>query len=219
MVAFTRPGGQVAALGNKEARRLHHPYQGPEHLLVGLLLDGDHLAARVLRANGLDLETVRSEVDRLVVQGMLPGPQPSDAELLATIGVDLEAVSSRIEQAFGGGAYWQAAQRVRHRPTQAFTHRMVGGPPLITCRRALKLAAHEATARDQQIGPEHLLLGLLRDAQDPVELDLYPDERRLRGMVGLPDHGPHPIKLLVEARGLTLDALLTAVRSQLDTKQ
>ena len=160
-----------------------------------------------------------AEVDRLVAEGELPGPQPSDAELLATIGIDLKAVSSRIEQASGGDAYWRATQRVRHRPTQAFTHRMVGGPPLITCRRALKLAAHEAIAGDQEIGPEHLLLGLLRDAQDPVESDLYPEERRLRGRVGLPDHGPHPVKLLVEARGLTLDALLAAARSQLATTQ
>ena len=71
--------------------------------------------------------------------------------------------------------------------------------------RALNIAAHEAIARDQDVGPEHLLLGLLRDAEDPVGTDLSAQQRRQRVLLGLPDHAPHPIKLLVESRGLTLD--------------
>jgi hypothetical protein len=67
-----------------------------------------------------------------------------------------------------------------------------------------------------QLAPEHLLLGLLGDAEDPVETEPYPQERGLRGQVGLPDHGPHAIKLLVEARGLTLERLRAAVLSELD---
>jgi hypothetical protein len=66
------------------------------------------------------------------------------------------------------------------------------------------------------LGPEHLLLGLLGDAEDAVETEDYDDERRLRGLVGLPDHGPHAIRLLVEARGLTLEALRSAVLRELD---
>jgi hypothetical protein len=215
-VAFTRPAGTVSAMAQWEARRLQHHYLGPEHHLLGLLLHGDNLAARVLRAHGLDVETVRVEIDRLIDQGVLPGPQPSDAELLATLGVDLEAVAGRLKETFGDHAYWQAAQRVRHRPTQAVTHRAVGAPPLLICGRILSIAAREAIARDQEIGPEHLLLGLLGDAEDPVEAEASPEERRLRGLVGLPDHGPHAIRLLVEARGLTLETLRSAVRSELD---
>jgi hypothetical protein len=63
------------------------------------------------------------------------------------------------------------------------------------------------------------LLGLLRDAEDPVETEPYPQERRLRGQVGLPDHGPHAIRLLIEARGLTLDRLRAAVLEELDQGQ
>jgi hypothetical protein len=92
----------------------------------------------------------------------------------------------------------------------------VGGPPLLICAHALEIAAHEAIARDQDVGPEHLLLGLLGDAEDSVENNLTAEERRERGLLGLPDHGPHPIKLLVAARGLTLEALRAAVRSKLD---
>jgi hypothetical protein len=61
-----------------------------------------------------------------------------------------------------------------------------------------------------------MLLGLLRDAEDPVETESYAPDRRLRGQVGLPDHGPHPVKLLVEARGVTLEVLRAAVLSELD---
>jgi hypothetical protein len=38
-----------------------------------------------------------------------------------------------------------------------------------------------------------------------VESEPYPNERQLRGLVGLPDRGPRAIRLLVEARGLTLE--------------
>jgi ATP-dependent Clp protease ATP-binding subunit ClpA len=215
-VDVTPSAAGVSSLAQQEAERLRHPYLGPEHLLVGLLLEGDNLAARVLVAHGLELEVVRAEVDRLISQGLLPGPQPSDAQLLATVGVDLEAVSGRLKEAFGSKAYFGAAERVRHRPTQAVTHRAVGGPPLLICAHALEIAAHEAIARDQDVGPEHLLLGLLGDAEEPVEHNLTAEERRERVLLGLPDHGPHPIKLLVAARGLTLEALRAAMRSQLD---
>jgi ATP-dependent Clp protease ATP-binding subunit ClpA len=219
MVAFTESAGRVSAFGQHEARRLHHRYLGPEHLLLGILLEGDNLAARVLVAHGLDLETVRAEVDQLIAQGLLPGPQPSDSELLATLGVDLEVVHGRVKATFGDDAYRQAAQHVRHRPTQSVMHRAVGGPPLTMCRRSLRFAADEAVNRAQDIGPEHLLLGLLRDAQDPIEADLYPQERQQRAQLGLPNHGPHPIRLLIEARGLTLDDVRAALLRELDPDQ
>ncbi len=66
------------------------------------------------------------------------------------------------------------------------------------------------------LGPEHLLLGLLQDAEDPVESDLAPQDRRQRVVLRLPDHGPNPIRLLVEARGLTLGRLRAAVLEELD---
>ena len=205
----------VTAQAQVEARRLRHHYLGPEHLLLGMLVHGDNRAARVLRANGLNLETVRAGIDRLIAEGVLPGPQPSDAELLAGIGIDLEAVAGHLRETFGQEAYWQATQRVRLRRTQPASHRAPRDPPRLICARALTVAAREAIARDQEVGPEHLLLGLLGDAEDPVETEAYDDERRLRGLVGLPDHGPHAIRLLVEARGLTLEALRSAVRREL----
>jgi ATP-dependent Clp protease ATP-binding subunit ClpA len=216
MIRFTDRAGIVPELGRREAERLHQYYIGPEHLLLGLLVGADNSAARLLHAHGLDVETVRAEVDRLVAQGRLPGPRPSDAELLATLGIDLEAVHRRLEEAFGHQAFHDAAQRVRHRARQPVAHTPMGGTPL-ACRRVLVMAAREAMARhDQWVGPLHLLLGLLRDAEDPLGTDLYPEERRRNAYLGLPTSGPHPVRLLVEARGLTLEALKAAVLRKLD---
>jgi ATP-dependent Clp protease ATP-binding subunit ClpA len=220
-VSATRAGGHASGLARMEARRLGHHYLGGEHLLLGILVHGDNLAARVLVAHGLDLETVRAEVDRLIDQGVLPSPQPSDAELLASLGVDLEAVHARLQESFGDQAYWEAAQRVRRRPTQPVTHtpHVRTDPTPLLCVRALGFAAHEAIARDQEIGPEHLLLGLLQDAEDSVETELASQDRRRRAVLGLPDHGPNPIRLLVEASGLTLQTLRGALRGELDRSQ
>jgi Clp amino terminal domain, pathogenicity island component len=72
----------------------------------------------------------------------------------------------------------------------------------------------------EDITPVHWLLALLRDAEDPVDVDLdldrYPIERRKRAMFGLPDHGPSPVTLLVEAHGLTLEQLRAATLEELD---
>ena len=87
-VMVTKPAGVAGAMAHWEARRLHHPYRGPEHLLIGLLRQGDNLAARVLVAHGLDLETVRAEAERLIAQGVLPGPQWATSRDLLFMGPD-----------------------------------------------------------------------------------------------------------------------------------
>jgi hypothetical protein len=67
-----------------------------------------------------------------------------------------------------------------------------------------------------RVGPEHLLLGLLRDASDPAGTDLYPNERREHAYLGVLVRGPHPVRLLIAAGGATLEALREAVRNELD---
>jgi hypothetical protein len=214
MVDFTESAGIVPHLGREEAESRHQYYLGPEHLLLGLLVQGDNLAARVLRAHGLDLDTVRAGIDQLIAEGVLPGPQPSDAELLAALGIDLDAVMARVKESFGWEAYYYAAQHVRLRPIQAFPHAPGGGTPLI-CWRVFVLVHEEAVARGKDVTPGIWLLALLRDAENPVEVDLQPMDRRRRAMVGLPNHGPSPVRLLVEAHGLTLDQLRSAVLEEL----
>ena len=215
MVRVTEPAGIVPHLGRQEAERLQHRYLGPEHLLLGLLLQGNDPTAGVLRSHGLNLQAVRTQVEQLIADGVLPGAQPTDAELLGTLSIDLEALYRRLKVTFGDDAYYYAAQHVRLRSKHAITHTPMSGTPLM-CRRALRFAFDEAVARGEEIGPEHLLLGLLRDAEDPVGADLTPQELRQRVYLGLPDHGPHPVRLLIEARGYTLEAVRAAMLNHLD---
>jgi ATP-dependent Clp protease ATP-binding subunit ClpC len=53
---------KALALATQEARSLHHTYVGTEHLLLGLLREGDGVAARVLKQFKVDLEKTRQEI-------------------------------------------------------------------------------------------------------------------------------------------------------------
>lgn len=68
---FTERARKVIVYAKEEARRFNHDYIGTEHLLLGLIREGEGVAAAVLQKLGLDLETIRLEVEKLVQ----PGPQ------------------------------------------------------------------------------------------------------------------------------------------------
>jgi ATP-dependent Clp protease ATP-binding subunit ClpC len=69
MSNFTPRAQQVLALARKEADRLNHNFLGTEHLLLGLIKLGQGVAVNVLQSMGIDLETVRMEVERQVGTG------------------------------------------------------------------------------------------------------------------------------------------------------
>ncbi len=66
---FTPRAQQVLALARKEADRFNHNYVGTEHLLLGLIKLGQGVAVNVLQKMGMDLETVRMEVEKQVGSG------------------------------------------------------------------------------------------------------------------------------------------------------
>ncbi|MFM7103589.1 MAG: Clp protease N-terminal domain-containing protein, partial [Verrucomicrobiota bacterium] len=66
---FTPRAQQVLALARKEADRFNHNFVGTEHLLLGLIKLGQGVAVNVLQKMGLDLETVRQEVEKEVRAG------------------------------------------------------------------------------------------------------------------------------------------------------
>src|SRR5579884_1882687 len=66
---FTPRAQQVLALARKEADRFNHNFVGTEHLLLGLIKLGQGVAVNVLQKLGLDLETVRMEVEKQVGTG------------------------------------------------------------------------------------------------------------------------------------------------------
>jgi ATP-dependent Clp protease ATP-binding subunit ClpA len=75
---FSPRAQQVLALARKEADRFHHNFVGTEHLLLGLIKLGQGVAVNVLLKMGLDLETVRMEVEKQV------GPGP-DQKIIGNI--------------------------------------------------------------------------------------------------------------------------------------
>jgi len=75
---FTPRAQQVLALARKEADRFNHSYVGTEHLLLGLIKLGQGVAVNVLERMGLELETVRMEVEKEVGSGP---PQKSSGNI------------------------------------------------------------------------------------------------------------------------------------------
>jgi ATP-dependent Clp protease ATP-binding subunit ClpC len=69
MSNFTPRAQQVLALARKEADRFNHNFVGTEHLLLGLIKLGQGVAVNVIQRMGLDLETVRMEVEKQVGTG------------------------------------------------------------------------------------------------------------------------------------------------------
>jgi ATP-dependent Clp protease ATP-binding subunit ClpC len=66
---FTERARKVIVYAKEEAKRFNHDYIGTEHLLLGLIREGEGVAAAVLQKLGLDLETIRLEVEKLVQPG------------------------------------------------------------------------------------------------------------------------------------------------------
>jgi ATP-dependent Clp protease ATP-binding subunit ClpC len=66
---FTDRARRVVVLGQEEARLLNHNYIGTEHLLLGMLHEGEGVAAQVLEAAEISLEAVHTQVQAIVSPG------------------------------------------------------------------------------------------------------------------------------------------------------
>jgi len=66
---FTERARKVIILAKEEARRFNHDYIGTEHILLGLIREGEGVAASVLQKLGLSLENIRLEIEKLVQPG------------------------------------------------------------------------------------------------------------------------------------------------------
>jgi ATP-dependent Clp protease ATP-binding subunit ClpA len=66
---FTDRARRVVAQAQEEARRLDHGYIGTEHILLGLLHEGQGVAARALESLGISLEAVRQQVEEIIGRG------------------------------------------------------------------------------------------------------------------------------------------------------
>ncbi|MCX6513430.1 MAG: NDP-hexose 4-ketoreductase, partial [Actinobacteria bacterium] len=71
---FTDRARRVVVLAQEEARLLNHSYIGTEHILLGLIHEGEGVAAKALESLNISLEAVRAQVEEIIGQG---GSSPS----------------------------------------------------------------------------------------------------------------------------------------------
>jgi ATP-dependent Clp protease ATP-binding subunit ClpA len=158
---LTQKARTVVVLAQQQARERGDDTIDTAHLLRALFAVPDNLAVIVLEGFSVRRADVEADLDR-ARPSAAAGPSDSrsdalsDSEALAALGIDLDEVRRRVEEAFGPGAL----DRVR-RPRG----RRWGGhlPFAKAAKKVLELALREAVAlRHGYIGTEHLLLGMLR---------------------------------------------------------
>lgn len=103
---FSEDARHVVVLAQEQARSLGHNYIGTEHLLLGIAAQ-DGAAGEVLSEAGADLDTLRRTVVEMLGSTSGGGPAPvlvEDEAALRAVGIDIDAVRTRVEEDFGQGA-------------------------------------------------------------------------------------------------------------------
>ena len=94
---FTERARKVILLAKEEAKRFNHDYIGTEHILLGLIREGEGVAAAVLQKLGLSPEKIRLEVEKLVQSGpstMVSGDIPFTPKAKKVIELAMEEARS-----------------------------------------------------------------------------------------------------------------------------
>ena len=223
MVQRSQQADRVLDLARAEADRFGHRYLGPEHVVLGVLRDGANGASRVLEAHGVDLPAARVALGRLAGRGPVPAPRPSDAELLGTLGIDLETVRQSTEQAFGRKAVGWAireATRARRRGVGRVPRTPLVDPPLLIGQVLVHAGQQARGLGIGVIGPELLLLGVVQDIRTPWPRCMNNRWRRqLYASVGLPRGYRGAAGPLLAVLGIDLDQVAAAVTAELSGVQ
>jgi ATP-dependent Clp protease ATP-binding subunit ClpA len=169
---FTESAREAVTLAQAEARALRHGYLGTEHLLLGVANVPESVGSRVLRRMGLDPASIRAEVVRIVGEGPASSLDQEDTEALRSIGVDIDEIRRRTEEAFGPGALERALRPRRARWRRGTRCEPAVGAPAgrapftPRAKKVLELSLREAVhLGHRHIGTEHVLLGLVREGQ------------------------------------------------------
>jgi ATP-dependent Clp protease ATP-binding subunit ClpC len=145
-IGLTPRAKKVIELAVDEARRLGHHYIGTEHLLLGLVREGEGIAAGVLESLGVSLEKVRAEVTRILAQSMPQGtPSGRGATRTPTVdqlGMDLTtaARANKLDPVIG-------REKEIERVVQVLSRRTKNNPVLIGEPGVGKTAIVEALAQ------------------------------------------------------------------------
>ena len=99
-IGLTPRAKKVIELAVDEARRLNHHYIGTEHLLIGIMREGEGVAAGVLESLGVSLDKIRAETSRVLSQSVSQGQSGAGGSRASTrtptldeLGVDLTALA------------------------------------------------------------------------------------------------------------------------------
>jgi ATP-dependent Clp protease ATP-binding subunit ClpA/predicted dehydrogenase len=144
-IPYTPRVKKVLALAAKEAKNLHHFYVGTEHILLGLMREGDGVAARVLKNFKVDIEQTRLEILKELDPTFAAVPGDAVTKACGESGTSTQPVSET------SGEDDLSAQEAG--PTPA-------------AQKALRFAREEAERMKHHfIGPEHILIGLIAVGQ------------------------------------------------------
>ncbi|MCH9009872.1 MAG: ATP-dependent Clp protease ATP-binding subunit [Chloroflexi bacterium] len=148
-IGLTPRAKKVIELAVDEARRLNHHYIGTEHLLIGLMREGEGVAAGVLESLGVNLDKVRGEASRILStqsqqqsKGSSSGRTQTKTPTLDQLGIDLTAAAraGKLDPTVGRS---KEIQRV----TQILSRRTKNNPVLIGEPGVGKTAIVEALAQ------------------------------------------------------------------------
>ena len=146
-IGLTPRAKKVIELAVDEARRLGHHYIGTEHLLLGLVREGEGIAAGVLESLGVSLDKVRAEVTRILAQSMPQGAAQGGRAATRTptvdqLGIDLTAAAraDKLDPVIG-------REKEIERVVQILSRRTKNNPVLIGEPGVGKTAIVEALAQ------------------------------------------------------------------------
>jgi hypothetical protein len=161
---------------------------------------------------------VRTDLVRLTADRCIPQSRGDDAATLRTVGIDVGQVERQLKAAFGPEAFGEAVWRASRRPWWRGGGRRrtpLCGKPFFA-KRALALAAEYADNQGRHdVGPEHLLYGVLHDAADPYGTGLSRRGRKHLAQLGWSIGASNPAAAILAARGLDPDQLRAQLSADL----
>jgi ATP-dependent Clp protease ATP-binding subunit ClpA len=152
---FTKRARVIVVLAQEVARDARAPRITPEHLLAAMLQDDESRAVRLLRELGASTDRMSEVLGRR--RPTTAGLDESEVEALRSIGIDAEEVVRRVESELGAPLTDPGRWTAGHIPFSK------------EAKKVLELSLREAISLgDKEIGSEHVLLGLIRDAAGAV---------------------------------------------------
>ncbi len=132
-IGLTPRAKKVIELAVDEARRLNHHYIGTEHLLLGLVREGEGIAAGVLESLGVNLERVRAETTRILSQSMPQGQAAGAGARSSTRTPTVDQLGMDLTQAARAGKLDPVIGRSKEieRVVQILSRRTKNNPVLI----------------------------------------------------------------------------------------